>query len=307
MMHPVSTSTLTIHDLGPHLIGFYDGRVPGKRLVSQEANWLDDGGYALGICSYAIYDGGEAIVYDTHLSPAHAEVIRSTLAVRGVRSFRVVLSHWHLDHVAGNCVFADCEVIAHKTTMAALTQHKAAIEAGACEGPPAIMPLVMPATAFDRDFTLKVGRLDIEFRHIDIHSHDGLVAFLPHDRTLLAGDTLEDTITYVAEPERLAIHLDELERMNSWSFARILPNHGSRERITGRGYDRGLIRATQRYVRALFEGVRDGTIYGRSLTGVMAEPIAAGWVDYFLPYEDVHRLNLAAVAKAMGAPAQPVL
>lgn len=40
--------------LGTNLIGFYDGRVPDKRYHSSEPNWLDDGGYALGICSSAV-------------------------------------------------------------------------------------------------------------------------------------------------------------------------------------------------------------------------------------------------------------
>ena len=32
---------------------------------------------------------------------------------RGVRRFTVVLSHWHLDHVAGTEAFADCQIIAN--------------------------------------------------------------------------------------------------------------------------------------------------------------------------------------------------
>ena len=38
---------------------------------------------------------------------------------QGVRKFTVVLSHWHLDHVAGTAAFADCEIIANRRTAAA--------------------------------------------------------------------------------------------------------------------------------------------------------------------------------------------
>ena len=34
----------------------------------------------------------------------------------GVRKMTVILSHWHDDHVAGNEIFADCEIIAHRST-----------------------------------------------------------------------------------------------------------------------------------------------------------------------------------------------
>lgn len=127
---PSPAATLAVLDLGAHLIGFYDGRVPGARYVSPEPNWLDDGGYALGICSYAVVKDRDALVYDTHLSLDHARTIRSALEARGVRNIRVVLSHWHLDHVAGNAAFADCEIIALDDTLRLLTEHKAAIEAG---------------------------------------------------------------------------------------------------------------------------------------------------------------------------------
>jgi glyoxylase-like metal-dependent hydrolase (beta-lactamase superfamily II) len=39
----------------------------------------------------------------------------------------VVLSHWHDDHVAGNEVFADCEIIALRLTAEALSEHRTAI------------------------------------------------------------------------------------------------------------------------------------------------------------------------------------
>ncbi len=48
----------------PHVFGFYDGRIPGARAYSDAPNWLDDGAYTLGICSYAVVDAGEALVYD---------------------------------------------------------------------------------------------------------------------------------------------------------------------------------------------------------------------------------------------------
>src|SRR3569832_311116 len=131
------TATLEVLELGNNLLGFYDGRVANRRSYSSSPNWLDDGGYTLGICSYAVIDGPFAIVYDTHLSIAHAQAIRTTLEGRGVRDIRVVLSHWHLDHVAGNAAFADCEIIACAETARLLLEKSTEIEAGTLDGPPA--------------------------------------------------------------------------------------------------------------------------------------------------------------------------
>ena len=75
---------------------------------------------------------------------------------------------------------------------------------------------------------LEVGGVLVELRHADIHSHDGTVLLLPETGLMLAGDTLEDPITYVAEPDRLEIHLESLRRMAEWQVDRILPDFAAR-------------------------------------------------------------------------------
>jgi glyoxylase-like metal-dependent hydrolase (beta-lactamase superfamily II) len=297
---PSQTPTLAVIDLSDTLIGFYDGRVEGKRYFSAGPNWVDDGGFALGICSYAIHSRGAAIVYDTHLSLAHARVIRQTLEERGIRDIRVVLSHWHLDHIAGNEVFADCEIIACAETQRLLTQNKAAIEAGTLDGAPAIAPLVMPTTTFDGGLDLDCGGLAVELRPFDIHSRDGVAVYLPHDGTFLPGDTLEDTITYVAEPGRLAQHLDGLQQMAASRYGRILPNHGSKARIINGGYGAGLISATRLYVERLLRVADDAHLAELGIRDFLPEPLADGSIEYFEPYEAVHRGNIADVLAAHG-------
>ncbi|WP_045836419.1 MBL fold metallo-hydrolase [Hyphomicrobium sp. 99] len=291
------TLTMRVLQLGPHLLGFYDGRVPGRRYHSPEPNWLDDGGYALGICSYAVVDGPSAIVYDTHLSLAHARFIRRTLEARGVRDIRVVLSHWHLDHVAGNAVFDDCEIIACEETARLLSEKRAAIEAGALDSLPEISPLVMPTTTFSGGLELRCGDVEIELRPLDIHSRDGVSMYFPKDGTLLAGDTLEDTVTYVDEPERLQEHLVGLAAVATWEFSRILPNHGSPERIAGAGYDTGLIDATRIYVEHLLAAAADERSSRLPLRTLLAEPLARGSITYFEPYEAVHKMNVDKVRR----------
>ncbi|MEI9402833.1 MBL fold metallo-hydrolase [Mesorhizobium argentiipisi] len=276
----------------PNVLGFYDGRVDGVRIWSDEPNWLDDGAYTLGICTYAIADGSQALVYDTHISLPHARFIRRTL--EGVTSIRVVLSHWHDDHIAGNEVFKDCEIIANRLTAAALERGRTDIEGG---NPP-IKPLVLPNRTFDGSLRLTVGAIPIELRQVEIHSHDGTVLLMPHAGLLLAGDTLEDSVTYVSEPERLSEHLVELERMAGWQFDRILPNHGSLPAIEAGGYDRSLIAATQAYIRKLLACRHDPDLARQDLKSFGADMFAATAAEHFAPYEAVHRQNVAAVLAA---------
>ena len=126
-----------------NVLAFYEGRVEGQRFAA-EPNWVDEGAISLGIASYAVLAGSEALVYDTHVSVERGRFIRRALEERGVEKITVLLSHWHLDHVAGNEAFGDCEILATARTAELLEANRAAIEAGTLEGPPPIDPLVLP-------------------------------------------------------------------------------------------------------------------------------------------------------------------
>jgi glyoxylase-like metal-dependent hydrolase (beta-lactamase superfamily II) len=277
------------------IVAFYDGRVEGYRFAA-ETNWVDDGALALGIASYAVVDGDEALVYDTHVSLEHARLVRETLEAEGVRRFVVVLSHKHLDHIAGTEAFADCEVVATSLTAEALAAKKDAIEAGTLAGPPGIDPLVLPTRTFEDRMTLDVGGRRVELIHVDIHSDDAAVLWLPAERILFAGDTLEDTVTYVSEPDGLDRHLAGLDELAALDPARILPNHGDPDVIAAGGYPQGLIDATRDYLHVLQRCAADPELSATPLTELIADDVKAGRLTYYAPYEEVHRENLAAVA-----------
>jgi cyclase len=290
--------------LSGHLLAFYDGRVPGQRFAPQ-SNWVDDGALSLGVCSYALFDGAEAIVFDTHISAAHGTLIRRALEDLGVRHITVVLSHSHLDHVAGTAAFSDCEIVASRLAGERLTRHRPAIEDGTLKGPPAILPLVLPTTVFDDQTELNAGRLRAELIQFNIHSADGTALHLPGEGILLAGDMLEDTVTYVSEPEHLQAHLGELERLRRLGAQRIYPDHGSDRVISTTGYGDGLIQATQRYIHDLLRVRDEPALADLDLRTFTATSLEAGWLTYWAPYERVHRSNLEKVLAAGNRPSRP--
>ncbi len=293
----VDTSHMRVLRPHPHILAFYDGRVPGQRFAPG-ANWVDDGALSLGIASYAVISDNEALIYDTHISVAHARFIRSTLEQMGVDTFTVVLSHWHLDHVAGTEVFADSTIIANKRTRDVLQHHKSAIEAGTHHGLPAINPLILPTHIFERGVHIHVGRLHIDLIQCNIHSNDATVVHLKSDGILLAGDTLEDSVTYVGEPENIATHLVDLDRLATLNARSILPNHGDPDVIAAGGYGPGLITATQDYLWKLLAARNDPALRVAPLADWIGKHVAKGDVTYFAPYEAVHAQNLTQILKA---------
>ena len=291
----MKTPHLRIFTPHPGIFAYYDGRVPGYRFDPRD-NWVDDGALSLGIASYALVEGDQALVCDTGTTLGHGQAIRAHLQALGVAHLRVVLSHWHKDHVAGTAAFGDVEVIANARTAAHLARHRAEIEEG-WKWPP-INPLIQPTTTFDGQITLTLGRRQIDLIEMNIHSDDATVLWLPDDRLLLAGDTLEDPITYLAEPEHLATHLTDLARLAALSPARILPCHGDPDVIAEGGYGPGLIDATARYVGYLLSLCQDPEARNRPLIDIIGPDLAAGHICWFEPYARVHAANVEEALNA---------
>ena len=286
------TQHLRVLEPAPGILAFYDGRVPGQRFAPDD-NWVDDGALSLGIASYAVISGDEALVYDTHISVPHAERVLAVLRARGVTRITVVLSHWHLDHVAGTAAFRPAEVIGNRKTLAHLQRHRAGIEDGSFHGLPVICPLVLPDRVYSGEMRLRVGTRHVTLIEANIHSDDATVLWLPEEGILLAGDTVEDCVTYVGEPAEFATHLADLDRLAALAPQRVLPCHGDPGIIAAGGYGAELLRATQRYIRWLQRLEGEPGLAETPMADVIAEDVAAGTLRYFAPYEAVHAQNIA--------------
>lgn len=284
--------------INDHLTAFYQGRPDEASVPPGPRQWPDLGAIFVGVATYAVHDGDTALVYDSFTDTTSAQWVRDWLAKSGVRRFVLVNSHWHLDHIGGNAVYADSLRIASEGTRAKLAMKREAIEAGTEEGPPAIRPLALPDLGITADTTIMVGKVRVLLRPIAIHSADGLVIELPDDKLLLAGDTLEDTATFVAEPQSIPQQYRNLGAMRGWGFTKILPNHGNPAVIAAGGYGLGLIDATRAYIRALVEHAHDADFQKQPLASFVSEAVKRGDVSLWWPYRDAHANNLAVVAKA---------
>ena len=180
-------------------------------------------------------------------------------------------------------------MIANASTLGHLSERQAGIEAGTDHGLPAIKPLILPDTVFEGRMTLDLGGVAVELIEANIHSDDATVLWLPDRGILLAGDTVEDCVTYVGAPEDFDIHLADLARLQALGARWVLPNHGAAEVIAAGGYGPGLLAATADYIRHL---QRDDP---RPMAEIIAPWLHDGTLRYFEPYEAVHSQNRARV------------
>ncbi len=280
-------------EINDHILAFYAGR-DGARLMDGP-NWVDDAAMKLGIATYAVYKNGRAIIYDTFADIRQAMWVRNFLENRGINQFTVVLSHWHLDHIAGNAVYSGCNIISSALTRELLLKHKTDIESGRIDGPPEIKPLILPGVTFDKKASLYLDDLLLELIHLNIHSRDGTILFIPGDKILFAGDALEDTLTYIDEPENLVDHIKNLQHLKQFSISAIFPNHGDPKVIEAGGYGKTLIDATITYITRMLDRVHDADFLKGSLKSYLWKEMEQGRVHYYEPYEAVHSQNLQRV------------
>jgi glyoxylase-like metal-dependent hydrolase (beta-lactamase superfamily II) len=78
----------------------------------------------VGVATYVIHRGDAALVYDTYPTTQEAQWVRDYLQKAGIKRFTVANSHWHLDHVGGNAVWADVDRISTQRAIQLLTVKK---------------------------------------------------------------------------------------------------------------------------------------------------------------------------------------
>ncbi len=277
------------------LFAYYDGRVAGYRF-DPRPNWVDEGGLSLGIASFTLVEGAQAIVYDTGTTPAHGTAIAEHLKGQGVERIRIIYSHWHKDHIAGTAqilsAYPNSPIIANIRTAEHLTTNKSDLES--TRRWPPITPLILPTETFDGTLKLTLGSREIELHCFNIHSDDASVMFLPIERILLAGDTVEDPITYVNEPQDFAKHIADLQHLKSLNAIKILPCHGAEPVIASGGYDTSLIDATLTYTNWLQSIASTPENATQSIQEILADHFNENHVIWFEPYAEVHASNVQA-------------
>ncbi len=286
----VAPAVIEIND---HVVGFYVGRgLTGPSGVLPADNWVDYGAWDLGAINYVVYKGDRAIVYDTGTTLELGEWERNYLTEEmGIKHFTVVLSHWHLDHIAGNAAFADCDIISLNATRHQMAKNAADIAAGTLWGPPAVT-VVLPNVTFKNRLSLYLGDLKVQFRHFNIHSADGNVMYIPSDKTLYVGDTLEDTVTYMVEPGDVPTHITELRRMRRMDVAKIYPNHGDPDVIKNGDYTKTFIDAMVEYDVNMLKKAHKARYLTMPIERFIPKALAKGAVSIYEPYRAVHTNNL---------------
>jgi cyclase len=200
---------------------------------------------------------GERVVVDTQSDLPHArQMIELFSEVWTAMPRYVVLTHEDIDHVAGNQLFPDAEVIAHRTmpdrmkqaadpaesqklthavhhltTRAVLRAAHHGVLAAAKQLDENFdfdgIELVLPTTLFDDRYVLDLDGTEVHLIYVGpAHQVGDVIVHVPSEGVLFAGDLLFNQSTPMGWVGSYQAFSDALDRIIDLDPATIVPGHG---------------------------------------------------------------------------------
>lgn len=174
------------------------------------------------------------LVIDTLISAKHAQ--RLAEAIRQVSDKPVkyvVNTHYHVDHVLGNCVFTKqgAVILAHDSTRLDMPEvaerlahpESLAMTAQDLEG----TAVSAPTVTFAQDMRIDLGDVTVELSYPGpTHTSGSITAYVPQDKVLFAGDILFTRYHPHLGEGDLANWQKVLAEMEKTPAKKIVPGHG---------------------------------------------------------------------------------
>jgi len=185
----------------------------------------------------------QVVVIDSQFLNQAKELRREIEKVTEKKIRFLLLTHSHSDHVFGNEVFQDCEIVGHRSLKARMqellstTWSKESLEkqiaelkktdperASRFEG----VHITLPTHVFDEDFRIVEDDLEVVMRHVGGHTGDSSTVYFPKEQVMFAGDLIFcQTFPYggdpTADPDRWLQALRDIMEM---PVRAIVPGHG---------------------------------------------------------------------------------
>jgi glyoxylase-like metal-dependent hydrolase (beta-lactamase superfamily II) len=175
------------------------------------------------------------LVVDAQATPAMAaDVVARIRAVTDKPVRHIVLSHYHAVRVLGVAGYPGAEIIASEATRDLIVergQQDMDSEIGRFprlfRGRESIPGLTWPHVTFQKHMTLWMGRREVQIIHVGrSHTAGDTVVWLPKERMLFAGDTVEFGATPYCGDAHFADWSGTLDRIRALKPEKLVPGRG---------------------------------------------------------------------------------
>ena len=189
--------------------------------------WINNTGFVVGD---GVAGGGEVVAIDASSTERRTRALLEAIAERSPRPVHTLVNtHHHGDHTNGNCLFTDAAVIGHRNcrdgvraqTIGGLDAIFGPVEWGA-------LRTRAPNVVLDDRLDLYAGDRLIELHYIGTPAHTtgDVVAWLPSERVLFAGDLVFNGGTPFVLMGSVEGALESLAHVRAFGADVIVPGHG---------------------------------------------------------------------------------
>jgi len=150
----------------------------------------------------------------------------------GLSVKQLIITHHHGDHVLGNQVFEDCEIISSKPILKILSEYwtEENTENLRKREPESFsnLKIVLPNKTFEEEYIITDGNLTLEIVQTNGHTKGSSYVFVPEEEVLIAGDLLfANEIPYFGDKTTDAYSwIEAYKKMIDLSPKIIVPGHG---------------------------------------------------------------------------------
>jgi glyoxylase-like metal-dependent hydrolase (beta-lactamase superfamily II) len=255
-----------------------DKQVSFEELGSGLYGWTAEGDPNSGV----VVGDDSVLVVDAQATPAMArDVIARIREVTDKPVRHVVLSHYHAVRVLGASGYEGAEIIASDVTRDLIVergQQDMDSEIGRFprlfRGKESIPGLTWPHVVFHKKMTLWMGRREVQIIHIGrSHTAGDTVVWLPKERVLFAGDTVEFGATPYCGDAHFTDWPATLAAVRALGAEKLVPGRG-RSLLNREEVEEG-IAGTIAFTSDLFAIAKAGVAKGATLTQVYDEAMAA--------------------------------
>ena len=251
----------------------------------------------------AIVTSEGTVVVDTLPFPRETREMIDFLRAESKRGIRyVVNTHHHADHVYGNYLFEEADIISSERCREVMRKsgEKNLAEAKAQTPELAEVTLRLPNISFPDKLTLNLGDRGLRLMPLNGHTPDGVGVYVEGDRILFAGDAVMP-LPYIFWGDRAALQ-ETLRMIKEMNLENIVQGHGE---VLLKGEIDEALDASSAYLDCIYEKVKaklaTRTSKERLVNEITLESCGGSPIALDGLVKQLHRSNLLRIYQTLTA------
>lgn len=189
-------------------------------------------------------------VIDTYLGPNGIKDIKDFVEKnKENKKIYIINTHSHYDHIWGNCLFENSQIISHKLCREKILSDGEKVLNEFKEKEPHLIlgdiKIKAPNIIFENELTFFSNDISIKLKHFCGHTKDSIVIIIEPYHICIAGDLVEEPFPIVSEDDSdLKEFISSLEAIDKMNFNLVIPSHGTR-------FDNNLVKENLSYLKQL--------------------------------------------------------